>query len=42
MRKTDLSFKICCCVLVLPVLALMGCAGENAGLNDRSAEMQVS
>lgn len=43
MRKIDISFKICFCVLILSVLTLMGCTRESDSLNDNQpAEMQVS
>lgn len=42
MRKIDILFKICCCVLLLSVLALMGCTRESDSLTDNQpVEMQV-
>lgn len=43
MRKINISFKIGSCVLILSVLALMGCTGESDSLtDDQPVEMQVS
>lgn len=43
MKKINISFRICSCVLILSVLALMGCTGESESFtDDQPVEMQVS
>lgn len=43
MRKIDLLFKTCCCVLTFSVLTLMGCTRERDNLTDNQpVETQVS
>lgn len=42
MKKINISFRICSCVLILSVLVLMGCTGESESFtDDQPVEMQV-